>query len=121
MQDCETTIAFTITNIIQFWIAMKTLTTPAVCYGSCLASALAGSILLPCFITIQHTLHSRMNWIYKTAIVLATVCIPFACSVSARVALHYCFEKNWHVWLVQGSAVPSMFWTTYKMLFCRHS
>jgi hypothetical protein len=112
-----TTIAFTLTNIIQFWISMKGLTQLTVCYGSCLASALAGSTLIPCCITIEHTLHSRMNWIYKTAIVLAMVCIPFAYSVSARVALHYCFEKNWYVWLVQGSAVPSMFWTTYRMLF----
>ena len=112
-----TTIAFTLTNIIQFGIVMKVLTPPVVCYGSCLAHALVGSTLLPCFITMEHTLHARMNRIYRTAIVLATACIPFASSVGARVALHYCFDENWHVWLVQGSTVPAMFWTTYMMLF----
>jgi predicted membrane channel-forming protein YqfA (hemolysin III family) len=118
MQDCTTTtIAFTLTNIIQFGIVMKVLTPPAVCYASCLTSALAGSTILPCFITIEHTLHSCMNWIYKAVIVLAVVCIPFASSVSARMALHYCFDENWYVWLVQGSMVPAMFWTTYRMLF----
>jgi len=120
MQDCvTTTIAFTLTNIIQFGIVMKVLTPPAVCYGSCLASALAGSTLLPCFITMEHTFHSCMNWIYKAVIMLATVCIPFASSVGARVALHYCFDENWYVWLVQGSTVPTMFWSTYRMLFGR--
>ena len=120
MQDClTTTITFTLTNIIQFGIVMKVLTPPAVCYGSCLVSALVGSTLLPCFITMEHTLHSRMNGIYKAAIMLVTTCIPFAFSVGAHVALHYCFDENWYVWLVQGSTVPAMFWSTYRMLFGR--
>lgn len=120
MQDCTTTtIAFTLTNIIQFGIVIKVLTPPVVCYGSCLASALAGSTLLPCLITMEHALHSHMNWIYKAAIVLAASCIPLASSVGARVALHYCFDENWYVWLVQGFTVPVMFWTTYRMLFGR--
>ena len=96
MQDCATTtITFTLTNIIQFGIVMKMLTPPATCYASCLASAMAGSTLLPCFITMEHTLHSHMNWIYKAAIMLAMACIPFASSVGASVALHYCFDENW--------------------------
>jgi predicted membrane channel-forming protein YqfA (hemolysin III family) len=118
MQDClTTTIAFTLTNIIQFGIVIKVLTPPAMCYISCLMSALTGSTLLPCFITMEHTLHSRLNWIYRTIIMLTTSCIPFAFSVGTRVALNYCFDENWYVWLVQGSTVPAMFWATYKMLF----
>lgn len=68
---------------------------------------------------MEHTFHARMNWIYKTAIVFATSCIPFAAAVGARVAIHHCFDENWYVWLVQGSTVPAMFWTTYRMLFDR--
>jgi hypothetical protein len=118
MQDhASIPIVFTITNIIQFGIVMKVLTPPAVCFSTCIASALAGSVILPCFITMDHTLHSNMKRIYKIAIVLATTCIPFASSMAARMALHYCFDENWYVWLVQGSTVPAMIWTTYKMLF----
>lgn len=121
MQDCATTtIAFTLTNIIQFGIVIKVLTPPAACIGSCLASTLTGSTLLPCFITMEHTLHThKNNWIYKTAIVLATACIPFVSSLGTCAALNYCFDENWYVWLVQGSTIPAMFWTTYKMLFDR--
>jgi hypothetical protein len=120
MQDCvSTTIAFTLTNIIQFGIVMKVLTPPAVCYSACMTSMLAGSTIIPCFITMDHTLYSNMTLFYKAAIVLATACIPFASSIGARVALHYCFDENWYVWFVQGSTVPVMFWTTYKMLFGR--
>ncbi len=118
MQDCATTtIAFTLTNIIQFGVVIKVLTPPTVCYSSCLASTLVGCTFLPCFITMDHTIYSGINWIYKTAIILTTACVPFAASVSARVALNYCFDENWYVWLVQGSNIPIIFWTTYKMLF----
>lgn len=119
-QDCKRiTIAFTITNIIQFGIVIKVLTPPVLCYNSCLLSALVGSTFLPCFITMDHTLHSHMNWIYKTIVILAASCIPFTCSVGACIALHNCFDENWYVWLVQGSTIPVMFWTTYKMMFGR--
>lgn len=118
MQDCvTTTISFTLTNIIQFGIVIKVLTPPMVCYSSCLASALAGCTILPCFITMDHTARSHMSWVCRTAIIAATACVPFAASVVAQMALSHCFDDNWYVWLVQGSTVPAIFWTTYKMLF----
>jgi hypothetical protein len=108
---------FTLTNIIQFGIVIKVITPPIICYSSCLASAMSGLTLVPCFITMAHTLDIKMNCIYRAAIIFATSFIPFVSSVGAQVALHYCFDKNWYIWFVQGSTVPAMFWTTYKMLF----
>jgi len=112
-----TTIAFTLTNIIQFGIVIKVITPPVVCYLVCAASALAGATILPCFITMDHALHSNLNRFCKVAIMLVTACIPFASAINVRVALHYCFDENWYIWFVQGSTIPAMFWTTYLMLF----
>jgi hypothetical protein len=118
MQSCAvTTTTFTLTNIIQFGIVIRVITPPVKCYVSCITSAMVGSMILPCFIVMDHMFRSNMNWMWKISFIFVTTCIPFVSSVCARVALNYCFDDNWYVWLVQGSTIPAMFWTTYNMIF----
>jgi hypothetical protein len=116
MRECVTTmIVFTLTNIIHFGIVIKVLTPPIICYATCITSALVGTTFLSSFLIMEHTIHSSIKWIYKTGIISTTVCIPFLSSIGACVALHQCFDENWYVWIIQGSTIPAMFWTTYRM------
>lgn len=119
MHDClTTTIVFTITNIIQFGVVIKVLTPPMVCYSSCLISAFTGFTFLPCFLVMMHALHKwRIDFVSKIVIISGTSFVPFASALSACVALHSCMDTNWYVWLIQGTTIPGITWTTYKMMF----
>jgi hypothetical protein len=118
MKDCtSTTIAFTLTNIIQFGIIIKVITPPSVCHATCVYSAIVGATFLPSYITMEHIFASKLGWLSKIIFIFAIACTSFTTSIIANISLQYCFDKNWMVWLLQGSAIPTMFWTTYRMLF----
>jgi len=118
MKDCiRTTIIFSLANIIQFAIVIKLLTPSILCYSTCILSMLTGTTIIPCFIMIDHIFYLNMKMFYKCITILSLLCIPFFASLQTRIMLYHCFDENWYIWLFQGSTIPSIFWTTYKMLF----
>ena len=116
MMNCLTlTTVFGISNLIQLGIAMKVLTPPIICPISCLLSAVTGSTLIPCFILMDHITRTHLKSIQIILMITMVSFIPFIAAVSSSIALYFCFDENWLVWLIQGSTMPVTLWTTLKM------
>lgn len=110
-------ILFALTNIIQFGVLIKVITPPITCYTSCISSAMVGLMILPCFITMNHIVKRQINWIYKCISIITITFVPLLLSFGTNFALKYCYDENWFVFAIHGSAIPGMFWSTYRMLF----
>jgi hypothetical protein len=116
MKDCLTLkTVFGISNLVQLGIVMKILTPPIICPSSCLLSAVTGSTLIPCFVLMEHITRLHVKCIYIILMILLVGFIPFLAAVSSSLALRFCFDENWVVWLIQGSTIPVTLWTTLKM------
>lgn len=108
---------FATTNVIQFGMVMFMTTPPTICLRSCLVAGFTGCSIIPTILLVYH-ISNLENWhvISRSLLSLSCVSYPVILSVLTRLFLTHCYDPNWIIWAIQGSNIPAIIWTVYKMI-----
>jgi len=108
----------TMTNIMHFVINMYMITNTVSCVASTISIFMTGLLFIPILFVITGVIkHDRTTFIFKLLFITIIIIIYPGCIAYILYKTYtYCPANNIGIWFFQGTSVPILIWTLYKLI-----